>query len=60
MIIDGQTFIVVASRNENVDILHPNENKWVTYFVMQVMSTNMIKTCTQLPISLLVLNLANE
>ena len=29
MIIDGQTLIVVASCNENVDILHPNENIWI-------------------------------
>ena len=29
MMIDGQTLIVVASHDENVDILHPNKNKWV-------------------------------
>ena len=29
MKIDGKTFIVVASHFENVDILHPNENKWI-------------------------------
>ena len=37
MKIDGQTFIVVASCDENVDILHPNENKWVkgdSYFYL--------------------------